>query len=90
LLQKNLRSGQAIRYEGSVVILGDVNPGAEVVAPLVMLWFLVLYEGLFHAGAAGDDNCYSGCQYFGSQLSFESVAILLVRPMVWKMFYRNT
>lgn len=49
----SLRSGQKIEYEGSIVILGDVNGGAEVVAEdnIVILGNL---RGLAHAGAKGN------------------------------------
>lgn len=48
-----LRSGQKIEFEGSLVILGDVNGGAEVVAGenIVVLGHL---RGLAHAGAKGN------------------------------------
>ena len=48
-----VRSGQRIEYEGSIVILGDVNGGAEVVAEdnIVVLGVL---RGLAHAGARGN------------------------------------
>ncbi len=49
----SLRSGQRIEYEGSIVILGDVNGGAEAVAGenIVVLGTL---RGLAHAGAKGN------------------------------------
>lgn len=49
----SLRSGQKIEFEGSLVILGDVNGGAEVVAGenIVILGNL---RGLAHAGAKGN------------------------------------
>ena len=49
----SLRSGQKIEYEGSLVILGDVNAGAEVIAGenVVVLGIL---RGLAHAGANGN------------------------------------
>ena len=49
----SLRSGQKIEDEGSIVILGDVNSGAEVVAAdnIVVLGAL---RGLAHAGAKGN------------------------------------
>lgn len=49
----SLRSGQRIEFEGSYVIIGDVNPGAEVVAGenIVVLGYL---RGLAHAGAKGN------------------------------------
>ncbi len=55
LVQRTLRSGQAIHYQGNVVIMGDVNPGAEVIASgnIVVLGHL---RGLVHAGAEGDQS----------------------------------
>lgn len=49
----SLRSGQRIEFEGSIVIIGDVNAGAEVVASenIVILGAL---RGLAHAGAKGN------------------------------------
>ena len=49
----SLRSGQKLEVEGSVVIIGDVNSGAEVVASdnIVVLGAL---RGLAHAGAKGN------------------------------------
>ncbi|MCI9016266.1 MAG: hypothetical protein HFJ53_03755 [Clostridia bacterium] len=49
----SLRSGKKIEYEGSLVILGDVNGGAEVIAGdnIVVLGVL---RGLAHAGAKGN------------------------------------
>ncbi len=32
LLQKNIRSGQKIEHDGTIVVIGDVNPGAEIKA----------------------------------------------------------
>ena len=51
----SLRSGQKIEYEGSLVILGDVNDGAEVIAGenIVILGIL---RGLAHAGAKGNND----------------------------------
>ena len=49
----SLRSGQRLESEGSLVILGDVNSGAEVMASdnIVILGAL---RGLAHAGAKGN------------------------------------
>jgi septum site-determining protein MinC len=50
-LRKTLRSGRSIYHEGSVTILGDVNPGAEIIAGgSVIVWGRL--RGLVHAGAA--------------------------------------
>ncbi len=49
----SIRSGQRIEFEGSLVIIGDVNSGAEVIAGenIVVLGAL---RGLAHAGAKGN------------------------------------
>ena len=49
----SLRSGQRMEVEGTLVILGDVNSGAEVIASdnIVVLGAL---RGLAHAGAKGN------------------------------------
>lgn len=49
----SLRSGQKIEVEGSIVIIGDVNSGAEVIAGdnIVVIGKL---RGLAHAGAKGN------------------------------------
>lgn len=49
----SLRSGQKLEFEGSIVLLGDVNSGAEVIASenIVILGIL---RGLAHAGAKGN------------------------------------
>ncbi len=49
----SLRSGQKIEFEGSLVILGDVNAGAEVIAGENIVILGVL-RGLAHAGAKGN------------------------------------
>lgn len=53
IVKKTLRSGQRVSYKGNVVIIGDVNPGAEVVASgdIVVLGHL---RGVVHAGAMGN------------------------------------
>ena len=49
----SLRSGQKIESEGSLVVIGDVNSGAEVIASdnIIILGAL---RGLAHAGAKGN------------------------------------
>lgn len=49
----SLRSGQKIEFEGSLVILGDLNGGAEAIAGenIIVLGAL---RGLAHAGAKGN------------------------------------
>jgi septum site-determining protein MinC len=50
-----LRSGGRILFEGNVVVLGDVNPGAEIVAGgSVIIWGRL--RGVVHAGAQGNEK----------------------------------
>lgn len=54
-LRETLRSGRSIYHEGHVIIIGDVNPGAEVIAGGdVIVWGRL--RGLVHAGALGDES----------------------------------
>lgn len=52
-----LRSGQVVEFETSVIILGDVNPGAKVVSKgnIIVLGSL---KGNAYAGAAGNDKAF--------------------------------
>ncbi len=50
-----LRGGQVLHHSGNIVVVGDVNPGAELVAGGDVLVFGRL-AGIAHAGAQGDEN----------------------------------
>lgn len=52
-IKTTCRSGESIRYSGDVVVLADVNPGAEIVADGDVVVFGRL-RGVAHAGAGGD------------------------------------
>ena len=55
LVHRTLRSGFSIQNSGHVVIVGDVNPGAEIIAGGdVMVWGRL--RGMVHAGAQGDQH----------------------------------
>ncbi len=55
LFQGTLRSGQSLNHPGNIVILGDVNPGGEVIAGenIVVMGNL---RGIAHAGVSGNEN----------------------------------
>lgn len=55
LVQKTLRSGQTVRFDGNIVVQGDVNPGAEIIAAGHVLVMGAL-RGVVHAGAKGDES----------------------------------
>jgi len=48
-----LRGGQALHNLGNIVVIGDVNPGAELIASGDIVVFGAL-RGVAHAGAQGD------------------------------------
>lgn len=50
-----VRSGQLISFEGNLVVIGDVNPGGEVIATgnVVVMGSL---RGMVHAGADGNKD----------------------------------
>ncbi len=50
-----LRGGQALHHAGHIVVVGDVNPGAELIASGDVLVFGRL-AGVAHAGAHGDET----------------------------------
>ena len=53
--QGPLRSGEHLHVEGSVLLLGDVNPGAQISAVRhVLVWGRL--RGVAHAGRGGDDQ----------------------------------
>ncbi len=55
LVQRTLRSGFRLQNAGHVVIVGDINPGAEIIAGgNVIVWGRL--RGMVHAGAEGDEN----------------------------------
>lgn len=54
-VRRTLRSGFKLQFPGHVVVLGDVNPGAEIIAGGdIIIWGKL--KGLVHAGAQGDEN----------------------------------
>lgn len=59
MIRRTLRSGQKIHHDGPVVVYGDVNDGAEIIAAGDILIFGKL-RGVVHAGAGGDDHATIG------------------------------
>lgn len=54
-INKTIRSGQAVRHPGNLVIIGDVNSGAFVEAEGNII-VLGSFRGVGHAGKCGDTN----------------------------------
>ena len=75
-----LRSGQTIKFDGSVVLMGDVNPGAEVIADgnIVILGAL---KGMAHAGANGNTACFvSALAFRPTQLRIAHIIATVKKP----------
>lgn len=55
LIRRTLRSGHSVKYDGHVIIEGDVNPGAEVLATgSIYVWGKLL--GNASAGISGSES----------------------------------
>ncbi len=55
LIKRTLRSGRTVRSRGHVIVIGDVNSGAEIIAVGdIIVWGKL--RGTVHAGAQGDEN----------------------------------
>lgn len=57
LVQRTLRSGFKLEHPAHIIVIGDVNPGAEVISGgSIVVWGRL--RGVAHAGAEGDENAY--------------------------------
>lgn len=53
-LRKTIRSGQSISSDGNIVVIGDINPGAEIIAKGdITVWGIL--GGIAHAGSGGNN-----------------------------------
>ena len=57
LVTKSIHSGQKMSVRGNAVIMGDVNPGGEVIATGNVL-VMGNCRGVIHAGAEGNEKSY--------------------------------
>jgi len=55
IINKTVRSGQRIEHDGDILIIGDVNPDAYIVASGNVIVMGAL-RGIVHAGANGDET----------------------------------
>ncbi len=76
-LRRTVRSGQAIHHASNIVVLGDVNPGAEIVAGGDIIVWGVL-RGMVHAGYPDNDQAYV-CSLLLAPVQLR-IAHLLSRP----------
>jgi septum formation inhibitor MinC len=52
-----VRSGRIVRFDGDVVLIGDINPGAKVIAT-GDVFILGRIKGSVYAGSEGDNNAF--------------------------------
>jgi septum site-determining protein MinC len=76
-LRRTVRSGQAIHHPSNVVVLGDVNPGAEIVAGQDIIVWGVL-RGMVHAGYPDNEGAIV-CSLLLAPVQLR-IAHLLSRP----------
>lgn len=53
----SVRGGQCLKHNGSIVVIGDVNPGSKIIAEgnIIILGKL---KGIVHAGCNGMKDCF--------------------------------
>jgi septum site-determining protein MinC len=76
-LRRTVRSGQAIHHTSNIVVMGDVNPGAEIVAGGDVLVWGVL-RGMVHAGYPDNEHAIV-CSLLLAPVQLR-IAHLLSRP----------
>lgn len=55
MIKRTLRSGRTVHSRGHVLVFGDVNPGAKIIATGdIIIWGKL--RGMVHAGAEGDTS----------------------------------
>lgn len=56
-IPKTIRSGTRVDHIGNVIVIGDVNPGAEILATgNILVWGRI--KGFVHAGKNGDTSAF--------------------------------
>lgn len=79
LAKKRVRSGQVLRHPGHIVVIGDVNPGAQLIAGGdIIVWGKL--QGSAHAGALGDTRAIICALEMSPSLVKIADAALALRP----------
>ncbi len=80
MIRKTLRSGRTVHSEGHVVVMGDVNPGAEIIAGGdIVVWGVL--RGNAHAGAYGDESAVvCALDMMPTQLRIAGFSLQVERP----------
>jgi septum site-determining protein MinC len=79
LARRRVRSGQVLRHPGHIVVIGDVNPGAQLIAGGdIIVWGKL--QGSAHAGALGDTRAMICALEMSPSLVKIADAALALRP----------
>ncbi len=81
-VNKTLRSGTRIEFPGHIVVVGDINPGAEIVAEgNVIVWGRV--RGMIHAGSKGDRSAFiCALDLSANQLRIANEVSAMLKPQI--------
>lgn len=55
IIKRTIRSGQRIEYKGNIVVVGDLNPGSELIAD-GDVYIFGRARGIIHAGNGGNND----------------------------------
>ncbi len=73
VVKKTLRSGQRVELDANLILMGDVNPGAEIVVS-GDIFILGSLRGMAHAGAGGNrEACVFALTFKPTQLRIASL-----------------
>jgi|688.fasta_scaffold00115_12 septum site-determining protein MinC len=88
-VKAGLRAGHLIRYPGNVIIYGDVNPSAEIIAEGdVIIWGTC--RGIIHAGSnRNQDASISALKFNNCQLRISESTLDLSRNNIKTKSYKN-
>ena len=76
IIRRTVRGGQLIKYNGTVIVFGDVNPSAHIMAESD-IFVAGSTRGILHAGCLGDRNAtVVAANFSGGQIR---IADLIVR-----------
>ncbi|KAK9817031.1 hypothetical protein WJX72_008675 [[Myrmecia] bisecta] len=80
-MKRTLRAGTVVEHPGSVIVLGDVKRGAQIIAGGdVMVWGRLLGEA--HAGCTGDRSAsIQALEMLPSQLRIADIAAYSTQPL---------
>ena len=86
--KNSLRSGQFLHYDGNVILIGDVNSGAEIVAT-GNIFVMGKVKGMLHAGANGNKNCIiTALNIFATQIRIADIISCIPEEKIIKQASR--